>query len=547
MGNDDVDFLDKLIGALIALFILSVITEKAVSLIRKYPTQCQLLLTILSTYFFVVSTFSFFNYGYRWYYLVSALLFIVVLIIAISVLSVKLFRRSLKSKQADRNTVAKKINYMYHKSSRNISSMMNPLGNIAEESPEEEKVKEITLLSFLAGLVVAFMFQADMIGMLITNRDWATPWEESLLKDVFHFNPDLTFSFRIFFGVITTGFFLSFGSKFFHDLIDNLMEAKDLKRKLNRRNEVQTIEQVDELITYSEADEIILAISQNETVLKNKFPNIAFLDDSVAVINGDRTPVVAIYVNDSNTDGIPARLSVRFPSGRVTTVPTEIVTEFTFGTVTGGMEGEVANSISPGFRGSGCCVMKNGNGSVCLITNCHVMTEGDLDNPQFHIDTQKKQVMYEHSVVGTWKYGKMDKQNDFAYIELDDPDTFMSNNQVEFFKGYREIKPEDRLTLKVTAKGNVSKTVTEAFIIDVVKNKIGIKYNFGQVIIFDEVILVGDRQGKDCRPVNDHGDSGGSVSDSDGNLIGMITGKNDRFTLVLPVQKTAAALNLKPS
>src|SRR5688572_5150042 len=436
MAND-ADFLDKLIGALIALFILSVITEKAVSLIRKYPTQCQLLLTILSGYFFLVSAFSFFSFDYRWYYLLLALVFIVILVIALSVLSLKLFRKPLESKQANRSTMAKKINYLYHIGSMNISSSMNPLSNIDEESPEEEKVKEITLLSFLAGTVVAFMFQADMVEMLIAGGNWMSSWEEGLLKDALHFNPELTFSFRFFFGVVTTGFFLSFGSKFFHDLIDNLMQAKDLKRKLNRRGEAQTITQVDELINYTESDEIILAITQNETVLKNKFPNIAFLDDSVAVINGERKPVVAIYLNDSNADGIPNCLSVRFPSGRVTTVPTEIVTEFTLGTVTGGMEGEVANSDTPRFRGSGCCIMKDNNDSIFLITNCHVMTEGDLENPQFDIDSQKEEVMYEQSVVGKWKYGKMDKQNDFAYIELDDPDTFMSDNDVEFFKGYR--------------------------------------------------------------------------------------------------------------
>src|SRR5687768_13070871 len=101
MGNAEADFLDKLIGALIALFILSVITEKAVSLIRKYPTQCQSLIAILSGYFFLISTFSFFTYDYRWYYLVSALLFIVVFVIVLSVLSMKLFREPLESKQAN--------------------------------------------------------------------------------------------------------------------------------------------------------------------------------------------------------------------------------------------------------------------------------------------------------------------------------------------------------------------------------------------------------------------------------------------------------------
>lgn len=546
MAND-ADFLDKLIGALIALFILSVITEKAVSLIRKYPTQCQLLLTILSGYFFLVSAFSFFSFDYRWYYVLLALVFIIILVIALSVLSLKLFREPLESKQANRSTMAKKINYLYHIGSKNISSSMNPLSNIDEESSEEEKVKEITLLSFLAGTVVAFMFQADMVEMLIAGGDWMSSWEEGLLKDALHFNPELTFSFRFFFGVVTTGFFLSFGSKFFHDLIDNLMQAKDLKRKLNRRGEAQTIEQVDELITYTESDEIIMAITQNETVLKNKFPNIVFLDDSVAVINGERRPVVAIYLNDSNTDGIPTRLSVRFPSGRVTTVPTEIVAEFTIGTITGGMEGGLANDDTPGFTGSGCCVMKGVNDSVYLITNCHVMTEGDLENPRFDIAPRKEKVQYEQRVVGAWKYGSIDKQNDFAYIELDDPNTFMSENQIEFFKGYREIKPEDRLVLKVTARGSMCKTNNKAFIIDVIKNKVSIRYNFGQSIIFDEVILVGDRPEKKCRPVSSHGDSGGSVYDNEGNLIGMITGRNELFTFVLPVQKTASALNLKPS
>ena len=79
------------------------------------------------------------------------------------------------------------------------------------------------------------------------------------------------------------------------------------------------------------------------------------------------------------------------------------------------------------------------------------------------------------------------------------------------------------------------------YIVDVVSNQIGIQYNYGKTIVFDNAILLGSAPDKQtCGQVTDFGDSGGAVFNENNELVGIITGIIDgRFTLVLPVRDFA--------
>ena len=287
-----------------------------------------------------------------------------------------------------------------------------------------------------------------------------------------------------------------------------------------------------------------LAIKQKGKALKINFPNIHFLNDSITITNGERKDVLGIYVVDKNIKGLPGEVLVKLPNGKGRYVKTEIISEVGIAKITSGMGGSVANADLFGFTGSGCCLLIDKNKKTQMLSNCHVMTDGTLENPLF--DTGQPQVLYDDNRIGAWKYGSMTSAGDFALIEMDDADSFILNIDPELFNNQtREILKEDWLKLQVTVRGNKCKT-KKAFIIEVIKKQVKILYKNGQTLVIDEAILLADRPDKlKCFPVTEPGDSGGAAYDENKKLIGIITSKSNKFSYIIPVKKLIQSLNLK--
>ena len=92
-------------------------------------------------------------------------------------------------------------------------------GNIRhkEDNPKKEKIRErkIFLLSLLSGEIVAFSLKADLFQIIENGK---IGWN--------HTSNDLLWIV----GCLFTGFFLSWGSKFWHDLLGILLEVKNLRK-----------------------------------------------------------------------------------------------------------------------------------------------------------------------------------------------------------------------------------------------------------------------------------------------------------------------------
>lgn len=95
------------------------------------------------------------------------------------------------------------------------------IGNVRyrENNPLLEKKRErrIFLISLLSGELVAFSLKADLFTILNSGK---FGWDE----------PASGFSWII--GCLFTGFFLSWGSKFWHDLLGIILEAKNMRRAI---------------------------------------------------------------------------------------------------------------------------------------------------------------------------------------------------------------------------------------------------------------------------------------------------------------------------
>ncbi|MBC7125764.1 MAG: hypothetical protein H5T24_09050, partial [Bacteroidales bacterium] len=93
------------------------------------------------------------------------------------------------------------------------------LGNVRykEDDPIMEKKRErrIFAISLISGELVSFSLKADLFAIINQGTfGWTTP----------------TTGYSWIIGCLFTGFFLSWGSKFWHDLLEILLEMKNIRR-----------------------------------------------------------------------------------------------------------------------------------------------------------------------------------------------------------------------------------------------------------------------------------------------------------------------------
>jgi hypothetical protein len=411
------------------------------------------------------------------------------------------------------------------------------------DDPDKEAARErqILGLNLVTSILIALSSHADLFAIMngdapFSTLGWTTTSAQHSLTDFWLF-------LEMVLGCVLVGMFISLGSKFWHDTLNMLQAVKNIKQKLADSStfEVSSVAQLDEFVNLNESDLVHMAITQNESLLKRKFTNIHFINNSVALINGKKKNVARIYLFDSKSEGIPAQLPVRLQSGKIYNVLTDVVTGSALGRPTMSLTGAVDRVDDDNYKGSACCIATDTSGNTYLITCCHVLTNGDLANPQFN--TGNKKVEYDSSTIGPWTYGRIDHTGDFAQVSITDPDEFISNYSPESFGNQlRTINLSTDYFLPVTVRGR--KTQGAGYIIDLVANNMGIGYNFGQSQIFDTVILVGDQPSSDCGPASQDGDSGGVVFDAETRMIGIIAGVTPKYTLVLPLQVPIANLSL---
>ncbi|MGO4699609.1 hypothetical protein AB4Z50_35995, partial [Paenibacillus sp. 2TAB26] len=120
------------------------------------------------------------------------------------------------------------------------------------------------------------------------------------------------------------------------------------------------------------------------------------------------------------------------------------------------------------------------------------------------------------------------------------------SNYVKFNNQFHQVIDKDVKTdfanITMLSKGNKIKT---AFIID---------YNVGFPVHYDNgpffkknLICIGTTNKRETTmPISDDGDSGSCIYHTKTNkLIGMLLGKNEKFSLVLPIEEALKTFNLK--
>jgi len=127
-----------------------------------------------------------------------------------------------------------------------------------EPDKEKEREKGIVTRSIIIGVLVALALKADCIQMFVSGEPGEVlGWENVLMYEettVDQFTPANYYYFKaltlqetnafgflyrwvqVLIGITLTGFALSFGSKFWHDLVGLLYEIKEVRAKITTGN-----------------------------------------------------------------------------------------------------------------------------------------------------------------------------------------------------------------------------------------------------------------------------------------------------------------------
>lgn len=164
-----------------------------------------------------------------------------------------------------------------------------------ENDAKKEKTRErkIFLLSLLSGEIVAFSLKADLFQIIENGKIGWTHESEGLLWIV---------------GCFFTGFFLSWGSKFWHDLLGILLEVKNLRKAYAQEKTADVRQKTDALDSTNETEEETVVVAKPKPKTEEKLPEDAVSLKRIEKLHPNiRKEVTSIY-----KEILKRQVSIRF-------------------------------------------------------------------------------------------------------------------------------------------------------------------------------------------------------------------------------------------
>lgn len=406
-----------------------------------------------------------------------------------------------------------------------------------DDSKEQARAYRILKINVWSGILLALILKADLIKIFnnITDPGKTLGWNN--ITDY------KTLDFVLLpFGIALTGCFISFGSKFWHDLLDILYQIKNTKRVLTdpETYKVDNIKSLQKLFDTYQSDFIKAAYLEAKT----KYMAI----ESVKAI-GIKSNDLGYYFEitlDKNNSNIEPFYQYLLDDGTPQNIPIKIVVV---------ADRIIAHSVDLSAKvfdinqqdnwGTLGVIVKpaeNNSNKRYLLTCCH-----NVVNPFKKIsETELEQIKVgtidtETTEIGNVYKAYIDHEMDAALIEIDQQkvkvSNYIPNNGTP--QGVRELVNSDRNKLKGYIYG--AKSGANEGIITSLYNEIKITYdNRNEFTIVDTIAISNNRVS-----ISQSGDSGACVVDNKNNVIGLVVAGNSQTTYVLPIQTLLSKFNVK--
>lgn len=504
--------LDSLIYTGIILLVLSQVSEKITTFIRSY-----LRVTPFNSETKILKLSKGQKFRYKIYKgIYNALKFLLIL-------------DEDKNKDPNRSSIAK-----------------NRTNEVSSDKEKQDVSFGITKLSILIGVLLAFAFHANLFEIVGSSKphnvlNWKNfidEWKRSDTNGFWLVCTTLT-------GCFCAGFLLSFGSKFFHDLLEILCEVKQAKRTLSDPNTYASsdFKTIIERISSPANDPVLVVLDRHKDILIRKFPNIVSIE---RIFDQQENSYLEIRLSDTkNEEEIRDKYNFNYmgvngdmflPKTRVKVIPNSsqvvpLATKLGVGLMVRMKRASLYGTL--GFYTSYFDKELNTQ-KKAFITCAHVINSAGLmvkENDQVLVRLQDGS----EKNVGVLYKIELHNWMDGAIITLNDD--FEPFN----YDGEMDTTSKEPRSLGFNEKGlvwaNGATSAQTPGVIVSKENAVPIKYSDTVITMYDliRVSSLDYEEGESGTAITKDGDSGSMLYDSSMRPIGMVIAGNDEFTYAIPI------------
>lgn len=414
----------------------------------------------------------------------------------------------------------------------------------AEESlGEDESPGKVVASSVFIGISMAFLFNVNLLAMLKSS----TPSSE-----LFFMGEGTSFLERLsnLPGIMLSGFFLSLGSKLFHDLLDLILQIKNVRKNIATAGgsfaNLNTADVVQQLTSSQNIDQYLKTYIQDHLEEIRMWGKIVSVSTFFSEFDGKLINGIKVGLEDNNASGVPATLTIVLPDGNTKNVPIE--KEFNLGSpvLTSLRSGDsIRNSLdtSGNFGSVGIPLQDPDTGDVFFCTCYHVINqEGHWQSWRPFKKAEVTIRTLNNEKRGTITLAVLNHLLDVALVQVDqgekiDTDFWNKGN----IKQWRSVHWGDRGKTEVAVRGAKSSVIRKGTVSDSGVAFMNLRYPYGHLHdLFDTIRLQGKKQDGTLGPISDEGDSGALVVASDNKAIGLIVGADNQYSYAIPITNIMA-------
>ncbi len=395
------------------------------------------------------------------------------------------------------------------------------------------KRKEISLLAIFCGIGVAIIANASFFDLLTAEN----PREQLFWPNGFFEAPHKFDWPKCTAGMLFTGFFLSFGSRFFHDLLDTLCQTKELKRSIVKEMTTAGLNTIGNQETFDQETLANQALELHKSELQRKYPGAKFQVGSTV---NNQIGIIANFVTP-----IPIDFPLQLMANDNDLVPTEAHT-VEIAHAQYGVNCRVRNALYFDSTGSfGGVVVSDNYQEKLLLTCSHVALGGISDNKNGYLDIADQQEIHivdrklNKKYKGKLIYAQRDNTIDAALITLPDNKVNPWTNIMPDKTKLTDAISVDTIGLKESVffysslsnkkiEGTIHLRCTDVPVI--------LRYTDLRTETYNNLIVVGNNLGGYWSSMSEKGDSGSVLYTKEGNPFGIIIGGGDNFTYALRLE-----------
>lgn len=414
--------------------------------------------------------------------------------------------------------------------------------SIPEDDPEKEKKRERGIMNWaiVSGFLVSLFTGADLVYMIKNSGNFLS------FPNLTELTMEETFaSFgRHFFGLLLTTFFISLGSKFWHDLLDVVLYTSNLKRKLTEKDDwsFTTADEVNSYVNSYETDAIQNAITANQAM----FNAPGVLGYGVKKASSGKYYIEVLTASD--TVVIQPSITYVHPTGKVRAITVrKIVTGIAMAALEPAVE--IGNTATKKFGGTlGCMVKRIGTHAPLMLTCYHVVKPGDnqpwegYDRGKWQSEDQIESPDDSRNIIGRILEGRRNLTTDIAVLEPMTREGFRITSvrapipKIGFVNKSRKLTDQDLNKTTVNKVGirstpsNIDNQKTTGKVVNRDYTRV-IRYVDGEFKMFGLLQI----RSSNSDPFAQLGDSGSLVVDENLFGVGVVVAVDNEFAYALPL------------